>query len=126
MVTRDVGGNPTWIRRQRAVNMSIISERALPVIQGMWRHRWLGLGVAWLVCASGWLVIALLPSSYDSAARVYINADPILTPLLKGLAADTDPTRQVDYMRRTLVSRPNLEEAARLADFDLGQGQMKE
>jgi len=96
------------------------------VVHGMWRNRWLGLGVAWLVCAAGWLIIASLPSSYDSSARVYINADPILTPLLKGLAADTDPTRQVDYMRRTLVSRPNLEEAARLADFDLGQGQMKE
>src|SRR5204863_6124119 len=67
-----------------------------------------------------------LPMSYDSTARVYINADPILTPLLRGLAADTDPTRQLDYMRRTLLSRPNLEEAARLADFELGQGQQKE
>jgi polysaccharide chain length determinant protein (PEP-CTERM system associated) len=59
-------------------------------------------------------------------SRVYIDADPILTPLLRGLAADTDPTRQLDYMRRTLLSRANLEEAARLADLDIGQGQRRE
>jgi polysaccharide chain length determinant protein (PEP-CTERM system associated) len=106
--------------------MSVIPEKAWPVIWGVWGHRWLGLAVAWIVCAAGWTVVALLPTSYDSTARVYVNADPILTPLLKGLAADTDPTRQLDYMRRTLLSRPNLEEAARLADFDIGQGPQKE
>jgi polysaccharide chain length determinant protein (PEP-CTERM system associated) len=106
--------------------MTIIPENAWPAIHGMWSHRWLGLGVAWIVCIAGWAIVALLPTSYDSTARVYINADPILTPLLRGLAADTDPTRQLDYMRRTLLSRPNLEEAARLADFDIGQGQQKE
>ena len=106
--------------------MSLIPEKAWPVIHGVWSHRWLGLAVAWIVCAVGWSVVALLPTSYDSTARVYVNADLILTPLLKGLAADTDPTRQLDYMRRTLLSRPNLEEAARLADFDIGQAQQKE
>lgn len=106
--------------------MTIIPENAWPAIHGMWSHRWLGLCVAWIVCMAGWVIVALLPTSYDSTARVYINADPILTPLLKGLAADTDPTRQLDYMRRTLLSRPNLEEAARLADFDIGQGQQRE
>jgi polysaccharide chain length determinant protein (PEP-CTERM system associated) len=106
--------------------MSLIPEKAWPVIQGVWSHRWLGLGVAWLVCVTGWTVVALLPTAYDSTARVYVNADPILTPLLRGLAADTDPTRQLDYMRRTLLSRPNLEEAARLADLELGEGQQKE
>jgi polysaccharide chain length determinant protein (PEP-CTERM system associated) len=106
--------------------MSVIPEKAWPLIQGVWGHRWLGLAAAWIVCVEGWSIVALLPTTYDSTARVYINADPILTPLLKGLAADTDPTRQLDFMRRTLLSQPNLEEAARLADFDLGQGQQKE
>jgi polysaccharide chain length determinant protein (PEP-CTERM system associated) len=96
------------------------------VLQGIWSHRWLGIGVAWIVCVAGWVVVAFLPTSYESMARVYVNADLILTPLLRGLAADTDPTRQLDYMRRTLLSRPNLEEVARLADFDIPEGQKKE
>jgi hypothetical protein len=51
---------------------------------------------------------------------VYFNADPLLTPLLRGLAADTDPTRHLDFMLRTLLSRPNLEQLVRLTDLDIG------
>ncbi len=106
--------------------MTSIFERIYPVLRGLWVYRWLAVGVAWLVCVSGWIGVALLPSRYVSSARVYVNADPILTPLLKGLAADTDPTRQVDYMRHTLLSRPNLEEAARLVGFDLGNPKQRD
>jgi polysaccharide chain length determinant protein (PEP-CTERM system associated) len=106
--------------------MNVIPEKAWPVIKGVWGHRWLGLAVAWIVCTAGWAVVALLPTSYESTARVYVDTDQILTPLLKGLAADTDPIRQLDYMRRTLLSRPNVEEVARLVDFDIGHAQQKE
>jgi len=74
------------------------------------RHKWLGVATAWLVCTAGWIGVALVPTKYESSARVYLNADPLLTPLLRGLAADTDPTRQLDFMQRTLLSRPNLEQ----------------
>ena len=50
----------------------------------------------------------------------YLNADPLLTPLLRGLAADTDPGRHLDFMQRTLLSRPNLEQLIRLTDLDTG------
>jgi polysaccharide chain length determinant protein (PEP-CTERM system associated) len=86
----------------------------------MWAHRWLGVAAAWLVCVFGWIGVALLPTKYDSSAQVYVNTDPVLTPLLRGLAADTDPGRQVDYMRRTLLARPNLEEAIHLAGLEPG------
>src|SRR5439155_3607558 len=42
----------------------------------------------------------------------------LLTPLLRGLAADTDPSRHLDFMQRTLLSRPNLEQLIRLTDLD--------
>jgi polysaccharide chain length determinant protein (PEP-CTERM system associated) len=86
----------------------------------VWRHKWLGVATAWLVCTAGWIGVALVPTKYESSARVYLNADPLLTPLLKGLAADTDPTRQLDFMQRTLLSRPNLEQLVRLTDLDIG------
>jgi polysaccharide chain length determinant protein (PEP-CTERM system associated) len=99
--------------------MNSIQAMAMPILQMLWRHRWLGVAVAWLVCVGGWIAIAFVPTRYESTARVYLNADPLLTPLLRGLAADTDPTRHLDFMQRTLLSRPNLEQLVRLADLDL-------
>ena len=98
--------------------MRSIQSQAMPVVQALWRHRWLAVGTAWLVCTAGWIGAAFVPTKYESSARVYLNADPLLTPLLRGLAADTDPSRHLDFMQRTLLSRPNLEQLIRLTDLD--------
>jgi polysaccharide chain length determinant protein (PEP-CTERM system associated) len=100
--------------------MNSLWTQALPILQAMWRQRWLGVGIAWLVCTVGWIAIAFIPTEYESSARVYLNADPVLTPLLQGLAANTDPARHLDFMERTLLSRPNLEQLVRLTNLDAG------
>ena len=100
--------------------MRSIQSQAMPFVQALWRHRWLAVGTAWLVCTAGWIGAAFVPTKYESSARVYLNADPLLTPLLRGLAADTDPSRHLDFMQRTLLSRPNLEQLLRLTDLDTG------
>ena len=98
--------------------MRSLPSQAMPIVQALWRHRWLAVGTAWLVCTAGWIGAAFIPTKYESTARVYLNADPLLTPLLRGLAADTDPGRHLDFMQRTLLSRPNLEQLIRLTDLD--------
>jgi polysaccharide chain length determinant protein (PEP-CTERM system associated) len=100
--------------------MRWVPSQAVPFVQALWRHRWLAVGTAWLVCAAGWVGVAFIPTKYESTARVYLNADPLLTPLLRGLAAETDPGRHLDFMQRTLLSRPNLEQLIRLTDLDTG------
>jgi polysaccharide chain length determinant protein (PEP-CTERM system associated) len=100
--------------------MRSIQSQAAPFVQALWRYRWLAVVTAWLVCTAGWIGVAFVPTKYESSARVYLNADPLLTPLLRGLAADTDPSRQLDFMQRTLLSRPNLEQLIRLTDLDNG------
>jgi polysaccharide chain length determinant protein (PEP-CTERM system associated) len=100
--------------------MRSIQSQAMPLVQALWRHRWLAVGTAWLVCTAGWIGAAFVPTKYESSARVHLNADPLLTPLLRGLAADTDPSRHLDFMQRTLLSRPNLEQLIRLTDLDTG------
>ncbi len=100
--------------------MRFLPPQAVPLLHAVWRHKWLGVATAWLVCTAGWIGVAFVPTKYELSARVYLNADPLLTPLLKGLAADTDPTRQLDFMQRTLLSRPNLEQLVRLTDLDIG------
>lgn len=100
--------------------MKILHDQALEVAGQFWRHRWLSIGAAWLVCLLGWVAVATIPTKYESKARVYVNADGLLTPLLRGLAVNDDPSRHLAYLRRTLLSRPNLKQVVRLAGLDLG------
>src|SRR5437763_4084630 len=97
---------------------SVFEAQALPYLRQLWRYKWLSLAVAWLVCAVGWPVVATMPPKYQASTRVYLNADPILTPLLRGLALEDNPARQVDFLQRTLLSRANLEQVIKLSDLD--------
>ena len=88
-------------------------------LRAAWRRRWLGVAIAWAVCGLGWAGSYLIPNQFESSARLYVDADAILTPLLKGLAAETTPMTQLDLLQRTLLSRPNLETLISKTDLDL-------
>ena len=88
-------------------------------LRAAWRRRWIGVTLAWLVCALGWIAVYLVPNQYESSARLYVDADAILTPLLHGLAADSAPAGQLETLQRTLLSRPNLDKLISKTDLDL-------
>jgi polysaccharide chain length determinant protein (PEP-CTERM system associated) len=88
-------------------------------INAAWRRRWTGVVVAWLVCAFGWAAITFIPNEYESSARLYVDADAVLTPLLNGIEADSAPASQLELLQRTLLSRPNLEKVISKTDLDL-------
>jgi polysaccharide chain length determinant protein (PEP-CTERM system associated) len=87
--------------------------------RGMWRHRWLGVAAAWLVAAIGSLVVFNIPDQYEASARIHVDTQSILKPLLSGLAVQPDVEQQVNMLGRTLISRPNVEKLVRMADLDL-------
>ena len=84
-----------------------------------WRYRWPALVLFWLVCAAGWIGVMRIPNSYEADGRLYIDADAILTPLLRGISMDSSLQAQVDLLSRTLMSRPNLEKIISKTDLDL-------
>jgi polysaccharide chain length determinant protein (PEP-CTERM system associated) len=86
---------------------------------GLWQRRWSIVLVAWVVCVAGWLVVASLPDRFEGRARILVDTDTILGPLMEGLAVSADVAGRVEVMRQTLLSRPNLEELVRLTDLDL-------
>jgi polysaccharide chain length determinant protein (PEP-CTERM system associated) len=88
-------------------------------LRAAWRRRWLGLVIAWLVCVLGWVGVYMVPNQFESSARLYVDADAILTPLLRGIAADSAPTTELEILQRTLLSRPNLEKLISKTDLDL-------
>jgi uncharacterized protein involved in exopolysaccharide biosynthesis len=100
----------------------IIQDQLTPYLRQLWRYKWFSIGIASVVCAVGWPIVAMIPPRYESSTRVYLNADQLLTPLLRGLAVDDNPARQVDYLQRTLLSRANLEQVIKLSDLDISSG----
>jgi polysaccharide chain length determinant protein (PEP-CTERM system associated) len=88
-------------------------------LRAAWRRRWMGVIIAWLVCGVGWVAVYAVPNQYESSARLFVDADAVLTPLLRGIAADSAPTTQLEIIQRTLLSRPNLEKLVSKTDLDL-------
>lgn len=88
-------------------------------VRGIWRYRWLAVAVAWLIAISGWVYVSKLPDEYRASARVFVDTNSVLRPLLQGLAIQPDLVQRVSLMSRMLLSRPNLERIARMSDFDL-------
>jgi polysaccharide chain length determinant protein (PEP-CTERM system associated) len=87
--------------------------------RGIWQNRWTLVLVAWVVCAAGWLYVYKMPDQYQAHARVYVDTDSVLRPLLRGLAVEADLRQRLAFMSRSLLSRPNLEQVARMTDLDL-------
>ena len=89
-------------------------------VWGVWRYRWIALAVAWVISVAGWIWVAQLPDQFEASARVTVDSNSVLRPLLRGLAIQPDINQRLDLMSRTLLSRPNLEKLMRMADLDLG------
>jgi polysaccharide chain length determinant protein (PEP-CTERM system associated) len=99
--------------------MDSVRTMLFQYLRAAWRRRWLGVVVAWLVCGLGWVGTYTIPNQFESNARLFVDADAILTPLLRGIAADSAPTTQLEILQRTLLSKPNLEKLISKTDLDL-------
>jgi polysaccharide chain length determinant protein (PEP-CTERM system associated) len=86
----------------------------------MWHRRWIGLAAAWLAAIVGVVMVYRIPEKYEASARVYVDTESLLGPMLSGLAIRPNVDQQVALMSRTLISRPNVEKLVRMADLDLG------
>ena len=89
------------------------------ILRGLWQGRWAGLAVAWLAGLAGAAYIFLTPDKYEATARVYVDTQSILKPLMSGLTVQPNVEQQVAILSRTLISRPNMEKLVRMTDMDL-------
>ena len=80
-------------------------------LQGIWNRRWLALGVAWVVCLIGWVGVAMVPNSYESSARIFVQLyDPLAAQVGIG---ESDRRHDIDRIRDTLTSSVHLEKVVR-------------
>jgi polysaccharide chain length determinant protein (PEP-CTERM system associated) len=75
-----------------------------------WRFRRSALTVAWSVALVGWLGVFIIPAQYESTAKVFVDTNSLLRPLLEGIAVQPSATDQVSLVRRALLSRTQLEQ----------------
>jgi hypothetical protein len=105
--------------------MTSIFEEVRIALYGIWNRRWLALGAAWLVCLLGWLVVATVPNTYESKARIFVQIDDVLSDQI-GIGGDRK--RDIERVRQTLTSSVNLEKvvrATRLGDKVTSAKQME-
>jgi polysaccharide chain length determinant protein (PEP-CTERM system associated) len=79
------------------------------LLREIWRGRWLAVTVAWGVSLVLGGVIFMMKDRYEASARVYIDTQSVLKPLMVGLAFQPDIDQQIRMLARTLISRPNIE-----------------
>jgi polysaccharide chain length determinant protein (PEP-CTERM system associated) len=93
--------------------MQEILSRVLDLLRDAWRFRWHALLVSWLIAICGWLYVCNMPSQYEVTARVHIDTQSALAPLLSGLTVEPNYTDKIDLLIGTVLSQPHLEQIAR-------------
>lgn len=89
--------------------MDQIVDKVFQIAHGMWRRRWIALLVAWPIAILGGVAVMTIKDRYEATARVYVDTQTVLKPLMSGLAFQPDIDQQVAMLARTLLSRPNVE-----------------
>ncbi|MBS46514.1 MULTISPECIES: XrtA system polysaccharide chain length determinant [Sphingobium] len=95
--------------------MAGLYDELLVLLHGIWNRRWVALAVAWGVAMLGWLGVALIPNSYQSKARVYVNTQSLLEDRM-GIT-QVQSQQDLDRLRSTLASAENLEKVVRGTDL---------
>ncbi len=98
--------------------MQVLIHQITTYLRGMWKYRRLGVLVAWLFAAAASVAVMLIPDRYEASARVYVDTQSILRPLMAGLTIQPDIEQQVAMLSRTLVNRPTVEKLITMAELD--------
>ena len=95
--------------------MTGLYEEFRIAVHSVWQRRWLAMAIAWGICVLGWLAVALIPNTYESQAKLFVQTKAIL-PDNTGISA-VERQKQIDTVEQTLTSAANLEKVVRGTDL---------
>jgi polysaccharide biosynthesis transport protein len=97
--------------------MDGLYEQLRIALHQVWGRRWLALAAAWAICLLGWLAVALIPNSYESKAKVFVQTQSLL-PTQMGFNPQ-DRQADLNAIKQTLTSAENLRKVVRRTDLNL-------
>lgn len=106
--------------------MDQLVTQLISIAKGIWKYRWYSMTASWVVVLLGFAVVYTLPNNYQASARVFVDTQSILKPLLSGMTTIPDIEQQVSIMSKTLLSRPNVERVMRMVDLDVNAKSIQE
>jgi polysaccharide chain length determinant protein (PEP-CTERM system associated) len=95
-------------------------DQVLSYLRSAWYYRWHAVATVWIVALGGWTAVYLIPNRFEAQARVFVDTQSMLRPLLSGLAVQPNMDQVVSMMSRTLISRVNVEKVIKMAGVDSG------
>ncbi|WP_166039282.1 XrtA system polysaccharide chain length determinant [Sphingosinicella sp. YJ22] len=95
--------------------MDGLYEQFRIALHQVWQRRWLAMAVAWCVAFSGWVVIALIPNSYQAKAKLFVAFDNMVPT---AAAASQNPQNDILRLKQTLTSNENLTRVVRRTDLN--------
>ncbi len=99
--------------------MDLLLTQLYALARRIWKYRWLGLALGWAIGVVGVVVAFAVPNRFEASARIYVDTQSILKPLMANMTVQPNVNEQVGMLSRTLISRPNIEKLIRMADLDL-------
>ncbi|NVJ98141.1 MAG: hypothetical protein HWE25_08315 [Alphaproteobacteria bacterium] len=94
-----------------------VYQQVKALAYGIWRKRWYMLATTWLISLLGWALVATMPYKYEARAQIFVDTETLLPTIAKNMGINVDLMRKVDIVRRTLVTRPNMEKIIRRSDY---------
>lgn len=101
--------NPQWQE---------VIERVLEQVRGAARFRWWALLVTWVVCLLGWFWVSVMPNVYGAEARIYVDPNTSLGPVLQGLTIGQDIGAKISLASQTIMGQAQIEKLASALDLD--------
>ena len=92
--------------------MHSLTRQLVEELRSAWRFRWYAVAMAWSIGVVGLAVVAWLPDIYEASARVYVDANSELGPLLSERIVAPDVATHLAYVRQSLLSRDYLRRVA--------------
>jgi polysaccharide chain length determinant protein (PEP-CTERM system associated) len=83
-------------------------DSLLEQLRGLWRFRWIGMAVAWVVLVFALVVITVLPNRYEASATVFVDTQTAVSAATRTLTLDENTDSQIQQVREALLGGPQL------------------